>query len=68
VARSKSGRSATGHVLPRRFTLPAVISAIAWYNQALIYGVLSDVAAENLRTSAADPKHLGAQIGATVWG
>jgi hypothetical protein len=54
------------------FTLPAPISAIAYYNKALLYGLLFDVAAETLRTIAADPKHLGAQIGATLvlhtWG
>ena len=54
------------------FTLPAPISAIAYYNKAVIYGLLFDVAAETLRTIAADPKHLGAQIGATLvlhtWG
>jgi hypothetical protein len=54
------------------FTLPATISAIAWYNKAVLYGLLFDVAAETLRTIAADPRHLGAQIGATLvlhtWG
>jgi len=45
------------------FTLPAAISAIAWYNKAVIYGLLFDVAAQTLRTIAADPKHLGAEIG-----
>ena len=54
------------------FTLPAPVSAIAWYNKAVIYGLLFDVAAETLRTIAADPKHLGAQTGATLvlhtWG
>lgn len=54
------------------FTLPAAISAIAYYNKAAIYGLLFDIAAETLRTIAADPKHLGAQIGATLvlhtWG
>jgi hypothetical protein len=54
------------------FTLPAAISDIAYYNKAVIYGLLFDVAAETLRTIAADPKHLGAQIGATLvlhtWG
>src|ERR1035438_2772792 len=48
------------------FTLPAPISAIAYYNKAVIYRLLFDVAAETLRTIAADPKHLGAQIGATL--
>ena len=54
------------------FTLPAPISAIAYYNQAVIYGLLFDVAAQTLRTIAADPRHLGAQIGTTLvlhtWG
>ena len=38
----------------------------------MIYDLLFDLAAETLRTIAADPKHLGAQIGATLvlhtWG
>jgi len=54
------------------FTLPAAISAIAWYNKRIIYGLLFDIAAETLRTIAADPRHLGADIGATLvlhtWG
>src|SRR6266436_6833673 len=54
------------------FTLPAPIAAIGYYNKALVYGLLFDIAAEVLRTIAADPKHLGARIGATLvlhtWG
>ena len=54
------------------FTLPAPISDIAYYNKALVYGLLFEVAAEVLGTIAADPKHLGAQIGMTLvlhtWG
>ena len=54
------------------FTLPAPISAIAYTNKAVLYGLLFEVAAETLRTIAADPKHLGAQIGVTLvlhtWG
>ena len=54
------------------FTLPAAISAIAYTNKAVIYRLLFEVAAETLRTIAADPKHLGARIGATLvlhtWG
>jgi len=54
------------------FTLPAPISAIAYYNKAVIYGLLFDVAAETLRTIAGDRRHLGARIGATLvlhtWG
>ena len=54
------------------FTLPAPVSAIAYYNKATIYSLLFDMAAETLMTIAADPKHLGARIGATLvlhtWG
>ncbi len=54
------------------FTLPAPISAIAYTNKEIIYGLLFDVAAEALRTIAADPRHLGARIGTTLvlhtWG
>ena len=54
------------------FTLPAPISAIAYTNKEMIYGLLFDMAAETLRTIAADPKHLGARIGLTLvlhtWG
>src|SRR5512133_1031944 len=54
------------------FTLPAPISAIAYYNKAVIYRLLFEVAAETMTTITADPKHLGAQIGATLvldtWG
>ena len=48
------------------FTLPAPISAIAWYNKALVYGILFQAAAETLCTLAADPRQLGARIGATL--
>jgi len=54
------------------FTLPAPIAALAYQNKAVIYGLLFDVAAETLLRIAADPKHLGAHIGATLvlhtWG
>jgi len=54
------------------FTLPEPISTIAYTNKAAIYRLLFDVAAETLSTIAVDPKHLGAQIGATLvlhtWG
>jgi hypothetical protein len=54
------------------FTLPAPIADIAYQNKAVIYGLLFDVAAETLLRIAADPKHLGARIGATLvlhtWG
>ena len=45
------------------FTLPAPIAAIAYTNKAVIYDLLFAVAAETLRTIAADPKHLGADGG-----
>ena len=54
------------------FTLPAPIADIAYQNKAAIYGLLFDMAAEVLQTIAADAKHLGARIGATLvlhtWG
>ena len=54
------------------FTLPAAIGAIAYQNKAKVYGLLFTAAAETLTTIAADPKHLGADIGLTAvlhtWG
>ncbi len=54
------------------FTLPAPIADIAYQNKAVVYGLLFDLAAEVLLTIAADPRHLGARIGATLvlhtWG
>ena len=54
------------------FTLPAPIANIAYYNKAVVYGLLFDIAAETLLAIAADAKHLGARIGATLvlhtWG
>ncbi|WP_458070637.1 IS91 family transposase [Rhodanobacter sp. BL-MT-08] len=54
------------------FTLPAPISAIAYTNKEVIYSLLFEIAAQTLRTIAADPRHLGARIGATLvlhtWG
>jgi hypothetical protein len=45
------------------FTLPEEIARIAFYNQAVVYGVFFRAASETLLTIARDPKHLGAQIG-----
>jgi hypothetical protein len=54
------------------FTLPAEIAGIAYQNKAVVYDLLFRAAAETLLTIAADPKHLGARIGATAvlhtWG
>lgn len=45
------------------FTLPAPISALAYTNKAVIYGLLFQATAQTLLTIAADPKHLGSRIG-----
>lgn len=45
------------------FTIPQAIASIAYQNQRMVYGILFQAAAETLRTIAADPKHLGAEIG-----
>ncbi|MER8467829.1 transposase, partial [Mesorhizobium sp. M1396] len=45
------------------FTLPAQVAAIAFQNKAALYAILFKTAAETLRVIAADPKHLGAEIG-----
>jgi len=45
------------------FTLPEEIAAIAFQNKAVVYEILFHATAQTLRTIAADPKHLGAQIG-----
>jgi hypothetical protein len=54
------------------FTLPAPIATIAYQNKATLYGLLFDTAADVLLRIAADAKHLGARIGATLvlhtWG
>ena len=54
------------------FTLPAPVGEIAFQNKALVYAILFHAAAETLATIAADPKHLGAQLGVTMvlhtWG
>jgi hypothetical protein len=54
------------------FTLPATIAALAFQNKAKVYGLLFQTAVETLTTIAADPKHLGAEIGVTAvlhtWG
>ena len=45
------------------FTLPAPAAEIAFQNKAAVYAILFKAAAETLTTIAADPKHLGAEIG-----
>ena len=45
------------------FTVPQPIAALALQNKESVYNILFRATAEALRTIAADPKHLGAQIG-----
>jgi hypothetical protein len=45
------------------FTVPAEIEVIAFQNQTVVYDILFRAASETLRTIAADPEHLGAEIG-----
>ena len=46
--------------------MPAPIAHLAYQNRTVIYGLLFDMATEVLLTIAADSKHLGARIGATL--
>jgi hypothetical protein len=54
------------------FTLPAAIADIAFTNKAAVYDALFKATAETLMTIGADPRHLGARLGATLvlhtWG
>lgn len=45
------------------FTVPQEIAAIAYQNKAAVYDILFQATSQALRTIAADPKHLGADIG-----
>jgi hypothetical protein len=45
------------------FTVPQEIAAIAYQNKRVVYNILFRATAETLRSIAADPKHLGAEIG-----
>ena len=54
------------------FTVPAPVADIAFHNKAVVYAILFRAAAEALRNVAADPRYLGAEIGAIAvlhtWG
>jgi hypothetical protein len=54
------------------FTLPAPAAEIAFQNKRTVYAILFRAAADAMRDIAADPKHLGAEIGAITllhtWG
>jgi len=45
------------------FTVPEEIAAITYQNKEVIYDILFRATAETLKKIAADPKHLGAEIG-----
>ena len=45
------------------FTVPAQVAEVAFQNKAAVYAILFRAAAETLRKIAADPKHLGGEIG-----
>ena len=45
------------------FTIPDTLAAVALQNKTVVYGALFRATAETLRTIAADPRHLGAEIG-----
>jgi Putative transposase/Transposase zinc-binding domain len=45
------------------FTIPNEMAALALRNKAIVYGILFRAAAKTLRTIAADPRHLGAELG-----
>src|SRR5438309_1494325 len=45
------------------FTVPGEIARIAYQNKKAVYAILFRTTAETLQIIAADPKHLGAEIG-----
>jgi hypothetical protein len=45
------------------FTLPKQFRPLALQNKRVVYGILFQAAAETLKEVAANPKHLGAEIG-----
>jgi hypothetical protein len=45
------------------FTLPGALAPLALQNKRCVYNILFEATAETLKTIAADPKHLGAEIG-----
>ena len=63
MARTTSGGPAAHRVLPRRLHRAPAVAEIAAQNKAVVYGLLFRTVAETLRTIAADPRHLGAEIG-----
>ena len=45
------------------FTLPEQLAAVALQNKRVVYNLLFSAASQTLQTIAADPRHLGADIG-----
>ena len=45
------------------FTLPHQLASLAYQNKRLLYRLLFQASAATLRKVAADPRHLGAEIG-----
>jgi Putative transposase/Transposase zinc-binding domain len=68
LARAEWVEKRTSEVLPTHyfhvvFSVPEQIASIAYQNKEVVYGILFRATAETLSTIAADPKHLGAEIG-----
>jgi len=63
VGRKTNVRSSRDTLFPCRLHDPEQIASIAYQNKDLVYGILFRATAETLSTIAADPKHLGAEIG-----
>ena len=63
MARGAPSRAAARAVLSRGLHAARAVADIAYQNKAVIYNLLFKASAETLITIAADPKHLGAQVG-----
>jgi hypothetical protein len=68
LARAASFAEWQAELLPTQYfhvvsSMPAPIAGIGFQNKAIVYRLLFKAAAETQRTIAADPKHLGADIG-----
>jgi hypothetical protein len=67
-AREKWLAKRSNELLPLRyvhvvFTLPHELAPLALYNKRILYGLLFRASAQTLIEIAADPKHLGAEVG-----
>jgi len=68
LARAEWVEKRIAEVLPTHyfhvvFSVPEQIASIAYQNKKVVYDILFRATAETLSTIAADPKHLGAEIG-----